>query len=117
MFAALFLAPELFHFHREPDYSSWASNIGDFFKILGHLQEDCSSAAFWAGFNHAHFPPQGVILYPDQRERLSFLLASLGIGSIPARVRLEERKSRLIEHGCSEMGERALLGGYRERSR
>ena len=70
MFAALFLAPELFHFHGEPDYSSWTTNIWHFFKIFPHFQEDRSSAAFWAGFDHAHFPPLGAIPYSEQRERL-----------------------------------------------
>jgi len=56
MFAALFLAPELFHFYGETNFFRWAAEIGDFFKVVSHLQEYCGSAAFWAGFIHVRFP-------------------------------------------------------------
>jgi len=49
MFAALFLAPELFHFYGETNFFRWATKIGDFFKVVSHLHENCGSAAFWAG--------------------------------------------------------------------
>jgi hypothetical protein len=54
MLAALFLAPEFFHFYGNTDFLRWAIKFGDFLKVFSHLQECCSSAAFWAGFTHVH---------------------------------------------------------------
>jgi hypothetical protein len=81
MFAALFLAPKLFHLHGEPNFPRWATEVGDFFKVVSQLQENCKSAAFWADFNHVRFP------WPwqrAQRERLP---------PLPGKLWLEGRKS------------------------
>jgi hypothetical protein len=42
----LFLAPELIHFYGDTDLFRWATKIGDFFKVVSHFHEYCSSAAF-----------------------------------------------------------------------
>jgi len=58
MFATLFLAPELFHLHRETNLPRWAARIGDFFKLVSRLQQDRNSAALGTGFNHVRIPPK-----------------------------------------------------------
>src|SRR5438067_141966 len=49
MFAGWFLTPELFHLHRDTDIVHRATEVGDFFKLVSHLQECCSSVAFRTG--------------------------------------------------------------------
>jgi len=39
MFAAWFPASELFHLDGEPDFSSRAIEVGEFFKVVPHLHE------------------------------------------------------------------------------